>query len=145
VTRSSTHAKSKTGSSVAYFFFRRLVVFFAVFFTAALAFLFFAIAALLAMSGWRYRCSAVANRSALPPDYYSEKKITVTHLNFVRNRRLRLAHRARNTIADAARAKILFIAARTREKIRRFAEVPMLHGFLSHQILRQRGERKRSA
>ena len=35
------------------------------------------------LSGWRHRCSAVANRSALPSDYYSRKKITVTPLNFV--------------------------------------------------------------
>ena len=35
------------------------------------------------MSGWRYRYSAVANRSALQPDYYSGRKITVTPLNFV--------------------------------------------------------------
>jgi len=45
--RSSPHARSKTGISIDYFFFRRFV-FFAVFFDAALAFLFFAIAALLA-------------------------------------------------------------------------------------------------
>ena len=42
------------------------------------------------MSGWRYRCSAVANRSALQSDYYSGKKITVTPLNFVCRR-----HRSR--------------------------------------------------
>src|SRR5271170_7692664 len=73
---------SKTDSGVDYFFLR-LVVFFTVFFAAAFVFLFFAIAALLALSGWRHRCSAVANRSALPSDYYSRKKITVTPLNFV--------------------------------------------------------------
>jgi hypothetical protein len=39
------------------------------------------------LSGWRYRCSAVANRSALQSDYYSGKKITVTPLNFVCKRR----------------------------------------------------------
>jgi hypothetical protein len=45
VTRSSTlQAQSKTDSGIAYFFFRRFFVFFA----AAFAFLFFAIAALLA-------------------------------------------------------------------------------------------------
>jgi hypothetical protein len=44
VTRSSTHAVPKTGCGLGYFFFRRFVVFFAAFF----AFLFFAIAALLA-------------------------------------------------------------------------------------------------
>jgi hypothetical protein len=47
VIRSSPHVKSKIGISIDYFFFRRFV-FFAVFFDAALAFLFFAIAALLA-------------------------------------------------------------------------------------------------
>src|SRR5262249_9552100 len=35
------------------------------------------------LSGWRHRCSAVANRHALSSDYYSRKKITVTPLNFV--------------------------------------------------------------
>ena len=39
------------------------------------------------LSGWRHRCSAVANRSALHPDYYTGKKITVTPLNFVCKRR----------------------------------------------------------
>jgi hypothetical protein len=47
VTRSPPYARSKTGISIDYFFFRRFV-FFAVFFEAAFAFLFFAIAALLA-------------------------------------------------------------------------------------------------
>jgi hypothetical protein len=73
---------SKTVSGVDYFFFR-FVVFFAVFFAAALVFLFFAIAALLAMSGWRCKSSAVANRSALQPDYYSRKKLIETPLHFV--------------------------------------------------------------
>jgi hypothetical protein len=45
VTRPSTHEKSKTEDGIDYFFLR--VVFFA-FFTFAFAFLFFAIAALLA-------------------------------------------------------------------------------------------------
>jgi hypothetical protein len=44
VTRSSTYVMSKIGCGFDYFFFRRFVVFFAAFF----AFLFFAIAALLA-------------------------------------------------------------------------------------------------
>ena len=35
------------------------------------------------LSGWRHRCSAVANRRALPSDYYSRRKIIVTPLNFV--------------------------------------------------------------
>jgi hypothetical protein len=71
----------KTDSGVDYFFFR--LTFFAVFFAAAFVFLFFAIAALLSLSGWRHRCSAVANRPTLSSDYYSRKKITVTPLNFV--------------------------------------------------------------
>jgi hypothetical protein len=45
--RSSPQVEAKTGTGIDYFFFRRLV-FFAVFFVAAFAFLFFAIAALLA-------------------------------------------------------------------------------------------------
>jgi hypothetical protein len=47
VMRSSPQVRSKTDNGVDYFFFRRFV-FFAVFFDAAFAFLFFAIAALLA-------------------------------------------------------------------------------------------------
>jgi hypothetical protein len=78
-----------------YFFFRRLVVFFAVFFAAAFVFRFFAIAALLSMSGWRHRCSAVANRHALLSDYYKTKKITVTPLNFLCKRRAALLETAR--------------------------------------------------
>jgi hypothetical protein len=41
------------------------------------------------LSGWRYRYSAVANRSALHSDYYSGRKITGTPLNFVCKRRRR--------------------------------------------------------
>jgi hypothetical protein len=53
--------KSKTDCSVSYFFFRR----FAGFFALAFAFLFFAIAALLALSGWRYR----SVQSRIDPHY----------------------------------------------------------------------------
>jgi hypothetical protein len=71
---------SKTDNGVVdYFFF----FFFTFFFVLAFAFRFFAIAALLALSGWRHRYSAVANRPTLPSDYYSREKITVTLLNFV--------------------------------------------------------------
>jgi hypothetical protein len=73
----------KIDSGVDYFFFRRFAVFFAVFLAAAFVFRFFAIAALLSLSGWRHRCSAVANRAALSSDYYSGKKLTVTRFNFV--------------------------------------------------------------
>ena len=57
------------------------------------------------LSGWRYRCSAVANRSALQPDYYSRKKITVTPLNFVcrRRRRARRTDRAKTLRRVAVR------------------------------------------
>jgi hypothetical protein len=83
VTRSPTHAMPKTDCVEDYFFFRRFVFFF-----AAAFFLFFAIAALLAMSGWRSKSSAVANRSALQPDYYSRKKLIETPLHFVCSRLL---------------------------------------------------------
>ena len=48
VTRSSAQARAEDHDGVDYFFFLRFVVFRAVFFAAALVFLFFAIAALLA-------------------------------------------------------------------------------------------------
>jgi hypothetical protein len=86
----------KTDCVEDYFFFRRFVFFF-----AAAFFLFFAIAALLAMSGWRCKSSAVANRSALQPDYYSRKKIIVTPLDFVCRR---LLLRLDATVARRARA-----------------------------------------
>jgi hypothetical protein len=73
----------KTVRGVAYFFFRRFAVFFGAFFAAAFVLRFFAIAALLSLSGWRHRFSAVANRHALTSDYYKRKKIIVTPLNFV--------------------------------------------------------------
>jgi hypothetical protein len=66
MTRSSTDTP-KTEATSAYFFFLRLAVFFAAF----LAFLFFAIAALLATFEWRCRNSAVADRHALHSDYTS--------------------------------------------------------------------------
>jgi hypothetical protein len=95
----------KTENGAGYFFFAAF--FFAVFFTAFFAaafvvFRFFAIAALLALSGWRHRCSAVANRAALTIDYYSRKKITVTPLNFVCKPRAPRARRCRGGSADRA-------------------------------------------
>ena len=83
VTKSPTRSVSKTYRGDGYFFFRRLVVFFAVFFAAAFVFRFFAIAALLSLSGWRHRCSAVANRPTLQPDYYSLRKRPVLPPYFV--------------------------------------------------------------
>jgi hypothetical protein len=92
----------RTENGADYFFFAAF--FFAVFFTAFFAaafvvFRFFAIAALLALSGWRHRCSAVANRAALTIDYYSRKKITVTPLNFVCKPRAPRARRRRRRCA----------------------------------------------
>jgi len=55
----------KTGDRDDYFFFFRFVVFFAVFFVAAFVFRFFAIAALLAMSGWRHQCSRESTCTAI--------------------------------------------------------------------------------
>ena len=103
VTRSSTsRGCRRPRTALNYFFFAAF--FFAVFFTAFFAaafvvFRFFAIAALLALSGWRHRCSAVANRAALTIDYYSRKKITVTRLNFVCKRRAPRARRRRGLSA----------------------------------------------
>jgi hypothetical protein len=115
----------KTVRGVAYFFFRRFAVFFGAFFAAALVFLFFAIAALLAMSGWRYRCSAVANRSALSSDYYSRKKITVTPLNFVCKRRFLRAHRARIAPDDTTPRQKKIPPYDFAQKNPDYAEVPM--------------------
>jgi hypothetical protein len=107
-------------SGVDYFFFRRLVFFF-----AATFFLFFAIAALLAMSGWRLKYSAVANRSALPSDYYSRKKIIVTPLDFVRGRRRPPPRAMRGAHARAVSWRKI---SRLRQFARKFfdvAEIPM--------------------
>ncbi|MFZ0607662.1 MAG: hypothetical protein WAM75_08305, partial [Xanthobacteraceae bacterium] len=106
---------------VGYFFFRR----FAGFFALAFAFLFFAIAALLSLSGWRYRCSAVANRSALHPDYYTGKKITVTPLNFVyRRRRPRRRARRAMQVGSVERGNT-FTAASAADNFTRAAEMPI--------------------
>jgi len=65
------------------------------------------------LSGWRYRCSAVANRSALHSDYYSEKKITVTPLNFVCKPRAPLLHATHNARCDSNKHQArLFARAR---------------------------------
>jgi hypothetical protein len=112
-----------------YFFFRRFVVFFAVF---AFAFLFFAIAALLAMSGWRHRYSAVANRSALSSDYYSRRKITVTPLNFVCKRRVpRTSSPLRRRRRRCNAAKIFYAHICSIES-RDDAKMPMNCRFLRH-------------
>jgi hypothetical protein len=134
VTRSPTHAKPKTDRGVDYFFFRRFVVFFAVFFAAAFVFLFFAIAALLAMSGWRHRCSAVANRSALQSDYYSRKKITVTPHNFVRKCPAPSFRVTRAVLADKTLRGKNFRPYDRASTIDDDIEVPMDSGFLQYFI-----------
>jgi hypothetical protein len=75
--------------------------------------------------------SAVANRSALHPDYYSEKKITVTPLNFVCKRRrparLRDAREARRlgftapTISSTHIGASHFAIQRNADELRLFA------------------------
>jgi hypothetical protein len=98
-----------------YFFLR--AVFLAGFFALAFAFLFFAIAALLALSGWRYQYSAVANRSALHSDYYKRKKITVTPLNFAFRRRAFAALRTTRSTKRRDIAANFFCCARLDAKI----------------------------
>jgi len=95
----------KTDCVEDYFFFRRFVFFF-----AAAFFLFFAIAALLAMSGWPCKSSAVANRSALQPDYYSRKKLIETPLDFVRGGHARHLRAHSPTIARAMPRQNIFTA-----------------------------------
>jgi hypothetical protein len=98
---------SKTDNGVVdYFFF-----FFFTFFFFAFALCFFAIAALLALSGWRHRYSAVANRPALPSDYYSRKKLTVTLLNFV------CKWRAPRAAAIAARTPVKYATEKFRHGV----------------------------
>jgi hypothetical protein len=88
------------------------------------------------LSGWRHRCSAVANRSALPSDYYSGKKITVTPLNFVCKCRAPPLRRRRDLIAERrSRGKDLSALDFGRLFVRG-AEAPMSYGFLRPPIFR---------
>ena len=75
------------------------------------------------------RCSAVANRSALHPDYYSEKKITVTPLNFVCRRGAPLVIATRTWRADSGSLQQQFHRRISARIISRFKEVPMNCGF----------------
>jgi hypothetical protein len=70
------------------------------------------------LSGWRHRCSAVANRRALPPDYYSRKKITVTPLNFVCKCPPAPLHRIHSGSEHKIRDEKNFGGATAREKLR---------------------------
>jgi hypothetical protein len=76
------------------------------------------------------RCSAVANRRTLTPDYYSRKKLTVTSIAFVRNWRVRPPRAT--PIATAART-IEQIDFRWRGLVQQNpygAQMPMEYGFL---------------
>ena len=97
------------------------------------------------MSGWRHRYSAVANRSALPSDYYSEKKITVTPLNFVCKCRAPLAARCASRSSAERRCERLLRRRGCTAKISDRAEVPMECAFLRRIMLRCRVENARIA
>jgi hypothetical protein len=134
---------SKIDRGVGYFFFFRLVVFFADFFAAAFVFRFFAIAALLSLSGWRHRCSAVANRRALQSDYYSRKKITVTSLDFVWSGLLPPSQRARAAITGATLRRSSFRRHARAAQTDAIAEVPMILEFFTSLSLRFHDVRER--
>jgi hypothetical protein len=90
------------------------------------------------LSGWRHRCSAVANRSALPSDYYSGKKITVTPLNFVCKCRAPPLRRRRGSIAVRRSRGKDFSARDFGRLFVRGAEAPMSYGFPRQPIFRFR-------
>jgi hypothetical protein len=71
-----------------------------------------------------------ANRPALPSDYYSRKKITVTPLDFVCNRRRALPRSARNSHSGKTPREKLFRSRIFADDFRRHAEMPMEYGFL---------------
>jgi len=71
------------------------------------------------------QCSAVANRRALPSDYYSEKKITVTPLDFVRNCRAPHPQSALATIAGTTPQQKYFCASNFRRENPHDVEMPM--------------------
>ena len=86
------------------------------------------------LSGWRHRCSAVANRSALLSDYYSRKKITVTPLNFVCKCRAPPPRREGATVFASHARRQTLSQRRNDAKFAHIAEVPMKRGFLSRVI-----------
>ena len=65
------------------------------------------------LSGWRYRCSAVANRRTLLSDYYSRKKITVTPLNIVCKCRASLLRTSQSTALSKHAQKTFLVRAQT--------------------------------
>jgi len=76
-----------------------------------------------------------ANRPALPSDYYSRKKITVTPLDFVCNCRRALPHSARNSHSGKTpRENFLRLRIFT-DDFPRHAEMPMKYGFLRFIVL----------
>jgi hypothetical protein len=82
------------------------------------------------LSGWRHRCSAVANRPALSSDYYSRKKITVTLLNFVCKRASPRRCNMRNADIGEYSTKNFCEDEHALRKFRRAPEMPMERGFL---------------
>src|SRR5262249_8371171 len=76
-----------------------------------------------------------ANRSALPSDYYSEKKITVTPLNFVCKCRAPLSERFASRSRAKRRREKLPHRPRFTTKIGDDAEVPMECAFLRRILL----------
>jgi hypothetical protein len=97
------------------------------------------------LSGWRHRCSAVANRHALLSDYYSRKKITVTPINFVCRGRAPPPRRKRRAISRKLARGQIFFATQARQKNARDGEVPMKCGFSSRVGARVSVERARIA
>jgi hypothetical protein len=77
----------------------------------------------------KYRCSAVANRSALHPDYYSRKKITVTPLDFVRKRHFPRHHAMCAALASTTPYRKTFRSRSFARKFRYNTKVPIKYGF----------------
>ena len=78
----------------------------------------------------------IANRPALPPDYYSRKKITVTLLNFVCNRAAARECRVRGAIFGKRATKNRRSEASAGEEFRHIAEMPMKCRLLRCRVAR---------
>ena len=71
----------------------------------------------------------IANRSALPSDYYSRKKITVTPLNFVCRRRHRRWRAVACHAAAAPPREKIFASRDLAKKFSHCAKMPIKYGF----------------
>jgi hypothetical protein len=80
------------------------------------------------------QCSAVANRRALTPDYYSRKKLTVTSNAFVRNCRARSPRATRIAAAGAAPQPENFCSLDFASKNPDNAKIPMKRGFMPRPV-----------